>query len=701
MTNLKKEYRMVANGFRMVLVVFMLCLGLQGCGGGSGSDGGEISPSALTEVSSIIDDGTGNPAESTPEEVVADSADQLPVESIDEELPVESIGEELTAEEIAEEALAAADSSSQVGMLAIYSAPVLNPVQINGTSYNLSWSQPGTYVPSGGYDLVIDSVDTNQTNRTKQLSAVVSGLTAGVQHCFQVQGRFLQASPDQVPLSNKVCTSGSAGTIQLAAAAVSVAENAGKVDVRIDRVNGSYGTATVSWRTYAKTAGVTVDYTGSSWALISFASGETSKVVSIPVIDDQAIEGDEAFEVHLQAGSGAPLGTPAIAVVTIKDNDSNTTTPAPGTSSRVYYGYNKSFGATDSPSAAPYGGVPRYVDFARGVNSGSGSISSPWKTLDYGLKTANAGDTIYLRGGVHNYGVTINNNARATQANPIEVRSYPGEWAIIDGTNIANGNLIRLFNESWLIFRNFEVRNADKTRVSNGIYAENLTDCEFHNILMANNNGAGFSAKTLVRCKFYNCSALNNVDIQTSGDSADGFSITSGATNKFYRCVAVGNSDDAYDNWAATGHYYEDCVGANSGSGSGGDGNGFKLGKPNQTPNLESRGGGHTLVRCIAIGNKFRGYSENATDNGSKMTNCIAYRSGQNWELPSAAHYVEKGISFGGSGDSISSRTTVVNSKGQGFGGTVYTTDFESVDLTNLNNTTVGSRFFYPTKVLF
>jgi hypothetical protein len=188
---------MVANGFKMVVVALMLSLGLQGCGGGSSSDGGEISPSTLTEVSGIIDDGTGNPAESTPEEVVADSADQL---------PVESIGEELTPEEAADEALQAADSSSQVEILATYSAPVLNPVQINGTSYNLSWTQLGS-APSGAYDLIIDGVDTNATNRTKALNAVVSGLTAGVQHCFQVQGRFLQARPDQFLVSNKVCVS--------------------------------------------------------------------------------------------------------------------------------------------------------------------------------------------------------------------------------------------------------------------------------------------------------------------------------------------------------------------------------------------------------------------------------------------------------------------------------------------------------------
>lgn len=369
--------------------------------------------------------------------------------------------------------------------------------------------------------------------------------------------------------------------------------------------------------------------------------------------------------------------------------------------STIFYGYHPSLGANDDPYAAPYGGVSRYVDPARGANSGNGSISSPWKDLQYAMTHATAGDTIYLRGGVHNYGITINGNVAATQQKPLEVRSYPGEWAIIDGTNIANGNLVRLFNESWIIFRNFEIRNSDKTKVSNGIYAENLTDCEFHNIYMHNNNGAGFSSKELYRVKFYNCTAIDNVDTQTSGDSADGFSVTSGQSNYFYRCVAIGNSDDGYDFWAASNHYLEDCVSASNGLGTGGDGNGFKLGKPDQSPNPESRGGSHTLVRCIALKNRFRGYSENATINGSVLSGCIAYSSGQNWELPSAAHNVTNGVSFDGNGDKIGSSTNVVASKGQGFGGAVYVSDYESVNLADMNNQTAGRRFFYPVRDLF
>ncbi len=366
----------------------------------------------------------------------------------------------------------------------------------------------------------------------------------------------------------------------------------------------------------------------------------------------------------------------------------------------IFYGYDKSIGAGDDPYAAPYGGVSRYVS-PSGSDHGTGSYLFPWQHIQYAMTHANAGDTIYLRGGVYDSIIDINGNVSASALYPLEVRSYPGEWAIIDGTNTSGGNLFRIFNASWVIFRNFEVRNSGKNRVSNGFYVENVTDCEWHNIYMHDNNGAGFSSKELYRCKFYNCTAKNNVDTQTAGDSADGFSITSGKKNEFYRCVAIGNSDDGYDNWAASSHYFEDCVAANNGKGKGGDGNGFKLGKADPAPYQGLRGGKHTLVCCIALGNRFRGYSENGTTNGSVLTGCIAYASGQNWELPNAPHKVTHCISFGGTGDMIGPATTVVESKGQGFGGTVHTSDFESVDLADMNNQSLGHRFFFPTAIMF
>ncbi|MBN1142301.1 MAG: fibronectin type III domain-containing protein, partial [Deltaproteobacteria bacterium] len=87
-----------------------------------------------------------------------------------------------------------------------YSAPVLDYVQASGTDFMLGWSQPATAygVPAGGYDIVIDGVDTNAQHNTGQVTKIIGGLAAGT-HCFQIEARWTQADPSQFPRSNQVC----------------------------------------------------------------------------------------------------------------------------------------------------------------------------------------------------------------------------------------------------------------------------------------------------------------------------------------------------------------------------------------------------------------------------------------------------------------------------------------------------------------
>ncbi len=57
---------------------------------------------------------------------------------------------------------------------------------------------------------------------------------------------------------------------------------------------------------------------------LKFAAGETSKTISILIIDDSYLEGPETFNVNLSNPSGATLGTPSTTTVTIVDNDTVT-----------------------------------------------------------------------------------------------------------------------------------------------------------------------------------------------------------------------------------------------------------------------------------------------------------------------------------------------------------------------------------------
>lgn len=57
---------------------------------------------------------------------------------------------------------------------------------------------------------------------------------------------------------------------------------------------------------------------------IRFAAGETSKVVSVFIIDDTYADGPETFDVSLSNASGASLGAQSTATVSIADNDIST-----------------------------------------------------------------------------------------------------------------------------------------------------------------------------------------------------------------------------------------------------------------------------------------------------------------------------------------------------------------------------------------
>jgi len=54
---------------------------------------------------------------------------------------------------------------------------------------------------------------------------------------------------------------------------------------------------------------------------LHFAANETSRTISIPIVDDSYAEGPESFTITLSNPSGATLGSPATATVTITDND--------------------------------------------------------------------------------------------------------------------------------------------------------------------------------------------------------------------------------------------------------------------------------------------------------------------------------------------------------------------------------------------
>lgn len=123
----------------------------------------------------------------------------------------------------------------------------------------------------------------------------------------------------------------SAGTLQFSSANFSVGEGAGGcpgggAQLTVTRTGGASGSATVNFTTSNGTATAGNDYTAvSSPPPLSWADGDAApKTICVPIIQDNANEGAETFNVTLSGATGAALGAPASATVTINDDDQNT-----------------------------------------------------------------------------------------------------------------------------------------------------------------------------------------------------------------------------------------------------------------------------------------------------------------------------------------------------------------------------------------
>ena len=90
--------------------------------------------------------------------------------------------------------------------------------------------------------------------------------------------------------------------------------------VRISRNDPTYS-ASVSVRLLNGTAALTTDYSGPSTVTVSFAAGEASATLDIPIVDDALLEGQEYFVLQLTPPTVSAMPSAARAIVIIRDND--------------------------------------------------------------------------------------------------------------------------------------------------------------------------------------------------------------------------------------------------------------------------------------------------------------------------------------------------------------------------------------------
>ena len=194
------------------------------------------------------------------------------------------------------------------------------------TTVTLSWS---TSVGATFYDVGVRDLQTDELvlDTTTPETASTVELGAGKQYRWNVAacnaagcvGYDITRRYFQTPQPP-------AGQPTISAEDVVVDEGAGYAEFVVRLSGPSAQTVAVQYDTSPASAGTSDFGYFSSNIALSFAPGETLKTVRIPVVDDTAVEGNEAFYLNLFYPSNATVGTGHV-TATIVDNDAAVGTP--------------------------------------------------------------------------------------------------------------------------------------------------------------------------------------------------------------------------------------------------------------------------------------------------------------------------------------------------------------------------------------
>jgi len=173
--------------------------------------------------------------------------------------------------------------------------------------------------------------------------------------------------PDQVKV--KLSDAQLPGTLVFSAASYSVVESGATATITVNRTGGASGTASVAYATGNGTATAGQDYTAANGTL-SWADGDaTAKTFTVAITNDTTPEADETVSLALSNATGATLGSPASATLTITNDDAS-----PGTlafSSASYAGSEAAAGRMVTVTVRRNGGSDGIASVAYASSNGT------------------------------------------------------------------------------------------------------------------------------------------------------------------------------------------------------------------------------------------------------------------------------------------------------------------------------------------
>jgi len=121
-------------------------------------------------------------------------------------------------------------------------------------------------------------------------------------------------------------------------------------------------------------------------------------------------------------------------------------------------------------------------DHPSSSDNNSGTINSPWRTIQNAAETVTAGDTVFVRAGVYFENVYMDQGGNESDGHTV-FAAYPGEKPVIDGEGVTESGNGVILAAPRIKLLGFEIRNWDE----NGIWIEDasyfeVSDCEVHHV---------------------------------------------------------------------------------------------------------------------------------------------------------------------------------------------------------------------------
>lgn len=231
--------------------------------------------------------------------------------------------------------------------------------------------------------------------------------------------------------------------VQLADSSYNVAQSAGSLIVSVNRTGGSSGAASVGYVTADGTAVAGKEYTTTAGTL-QWAEGDASaKTFSIPISNAAAFSGNKNFTLRLTNASGAGIGSPSNATVTIAGSGSPPVGTLQFSGSSVMVAQNAgsavlnvsrlggSSGAVSVAYATTNGTAIGGTDFT----AGTGTVN--WASGDTGSKKI----TVAISNATPFTGSKTFSVALSSPGGGATIASPGSETVSISGDAVATGNL--------------------------------------------------------------------------------------------------------------------------------------------------------------------------------------------------------------------------------------------------------------------